>query len=339
MIEQGFAWHHSKQPKHAKTDFEDMLGNGCNAVLIAASEDDLNYWYPNLVEIIGTAKDVGLKAIVNFWAFGGVFGGEPPSSFLHQNHRFRQVTAESKESVPAACINRPEFREYVFEKMDQLIRDASPHGVFLDEPHYFPLFDESEFTCVCDACQSKFSDTYNEPMPVEYNEVAQKFREDSMHEFLLDCCKTIKDARAQTEVSVCIIPLDLVGFGTPNWDRIASIPQVDVFSTDPYYLVFGRDRAWALEAAKRTIEVAKQHNKKSQLWIQMFKVMNGEEQEVASLIPEYVAMGVDSIFGWSYLANKGTTISCKRPDLVWSLVTTEYRNIMRRGDSPPLSTN
>ncbi len=155
-LELGFAWHHSKQPKHARTDFEDMLDNNCTAVLIAASEDDLNYWHPNIVETIGIAKDVGLKAIVNFWAFGGVFGGEPSSFFLHQNHRFRQVTAASKEAVPAACFNQEEFRDYFHDKIRMLMRDASPDGIFLDEPHYYPLFDESEFTCVCDACQEKF---------------------------------------------------------------------------------------------------------------------------------------------------------------------------------------
>ncbi len=326
-MELGFAWHHSKQPKHARADFEDMLDCNCNAVLIAASEDDLNYWYPNIVEIIETAKDVGLKTVVNFWAFGGVFGGEPPSSFLHQNHRYRQITAESKEAVPAACINRAEFREYLFGKMDQLVRDTRPDGVFLDEPHYFPLFDESEFTCVCEACQSRYSAKYDSDMPMDYSDTIIEFREDSMHGFLVDCCKTVKSARAQTEVTVCIIPLDLVGFGTPDWERIAAIPEVDVFSTDPYYHVFGRGRDWALDAAARTIAVAKKYNKKSQLWIQMFKVSKGEEYDIATLIPEYSSMGIDSLFGWSYLANKGTTISCDSPDLLWKLVTEEYRKI------------
>ncbi|MFW9919297.1 MAG: hypothetical protein ACFFED_06845 [Candidatus Thorarchaeota archaeon] len=326
-MELGFAWHHSKQPKHARSDFEDMLKNNCNAVVIAASEDDLNYWYPNLIEIIETAKDVGLKAIVNFWAFGGVFGGEPPSMFLHQNHRYRQITAESMESVPGACINRVEFREYLFENIRNLVHDASPDGVFLDEPHYFPLFDESEYTCTCEVCQSKYSEIYGTSMPKEYSTPVKEFRKDSMHDFLLDCCRTIKDARPQTEITVCIIPLDLVGFGTPDWERIASIPQVDVFSTDPYYHVFGRDRKWALEAATRTVKVAKEFNKKSQLWIQMFKVSKGEEEEIASLVPAFVALDVDSIFAWSYLANQGTTIACENPELIWDLVTKEFKKI------------
>ncbi len=326
-LELGFAWHHSKQPKHARTDFEDMLESNCTAVLIAASEDDFNYWYPNLVEIIGIAKDVGLKVIVNFWAFGGVFGGEPSSFFLHQNQRFRQVTATSKEAVPAACVNQEEFRNYFHGKIRMLMRDASPDGVFLDEPHYYPLFDETEFTCVCDACRDKFRALNGSEMPMEFVEPVRSFREHSLYEFLVDTCKVVKSERQETEVTVCIIPHDLIGLGVSDWDRIASIAEVDVFSTDPYYLAFGRSREWAITAAERTIATAKRHGKKSQLWLQMFSLPNGEELRTASLVADYVSMGVDSVFGWSYLANKGTTISSDQPDILWRLVTDEYKKI------------
>ncbi|TXT54400.1 MAG: hypothetical protein BAJATHORv1_70100 [Candidatus Thorarchaeota archaeon] len=47
-MERGFAWHHSKQPRHAQADFEDMFSHNCNSVLIAASEHDLDYWYRSL---------------------------------------------------------------------------------------------------------------------------------------------------------------------------------------------------------------------------------------------------------------------------------------------------
>ncbi|MFW9850359.1 MAG: hypothetical protein ACFFF4_14600, partial [Candidatus Thorarchaeota archaeon] len=241
-MELGFAWHHSKQPKHARTDFEHMLENNCNSVLIAASEDDFAYWYPNLVEIIETARDVGLKAWVNFWAFGGVFGGEPPSTFLHHHHNLRQITATSKESVPAVCINQPEFREYFDGIIKTLLNDVRVDGVFLDEPHYYPLFDESEFTCTCTTCQSLFENEMGYKMPLYYDASVKTFREQRMHQFLLESCKKVKSYSNSTEICICIIPTEFIGLGTPDWDRIASIPEVDMFSTDPYYHAFGKDR-------------------------------------------------------------------------------------------------
>jgi hypothetical protein len=329
MVELGFAWHHSKQPKHARADFEDMLARNCNSVLIAASEDDIEYWYPNLVEIIEEAKNVGLRVWLNFWAFGGVFGGEPPSMFLHQNHSNRQITAESKMSVPAACINRKEFRDYFLTRVREVVSQTKTDGVFIDEPHFYPVFDMSEFTCTCDVCQTKYQEQVGAPMPTEYDKSVRAFREQSMHDFLVDICKTVKQARKGAETCVCVIPETMESMGTPDWDRIASIREVDMFSTDPYFSVFGEERPWALEVAKRTIDTARKYRKRSQLWLQMFRLPSGQEKAVASLVPEYAKLGVDSIFGWCYLANKGTTIASDEPELLWDLVTQEYKKLRK----------
>ncbi len=326
-MELGFSWHHSKQPKHARADFEDMLSCHCNSVLIAASENDLDYWYPNMLAIIDEAKDVGLRVWLNFWAFGGVFGGEPPSLFLHNHPDHRQISAMSREKMPAACINRKEFREWFRGQVNRIVRESKIDGVFIDEPHYAWTFSAEDFTCVCDVCQEKYEALHGRAMPMDYTDEIRRFREDNMHQFLVETCKTVKEGDSSTDVCVCIIPADFEFLGITDWDKIASIKHVDMFSTDPYYHLFGLEREWAIEAAKRTIETAKKHKKKSQLWLQMFRLSDGDEEDVASLVPEYVEMGVDSIFGWSYLANKGTSISSDRPEVLWDLVTEEYRRI------------
>jgi hypothetical protein len=327
-MELGFAYHHSKLPKHARQDFEEMLENNCNSVLISASENDLTYWYPNMVEIVEVAKDVGLKVWFSTWALGGIFGGESPSVFLHDHHKNRQITAESRETVPAACINSTEFRDYFFGLVRKIVKNMKIDGVFIDEPHYYWVFDPSEFTCVCDQCRMKYEAVMGSEMPFEFTHDVRRFRENNMHEFLVETCETIKKTRESVEVCVCIIPADLGPLGTPDWNRIAGIPEVDMFSTDPYYHIFGLDRKWAIETAQKTIEAASKHGKQSQLWLQMFRLPKGEEQAIASLIPEYASLGVDSIFGWSYLANKGTSISSDNPDLLWNLVLREFRKLV-----------
>jgi hypothetical protein len=307
-----------------------MASYGCDAVLIAASEEDFEYWYPFLVENVRQARDVGLRVHLNFWAFGGVFGGEPASFFLAAHHDMRQITAESQEPVPAACINQTEFRNYLFERMERILRDAPVDGVFIDEPHFFPVLDMSEFTCVCETCQNKYETEMGTQMPMTYSGEVRAFREKSMHDFLRSMCSKVKSVRRGIEVGVCVIPAEIELLGTPDWDTIASIPELDVFSTDPYYHAFGKARTWALDAAKRTVATAREHKKKSQLWLQMFRIADGEERAVASLVPEYAKAGADSIFGWSYLANKGTVISCDKPDLLWKLVLDEYSKLRRK---------
>jgi hypothetical protein len=229
--------------------------------------------------------------------------------------------------VPAACINSKEFRDYFFHLVRKTVKGTKIDGVFIDEPHYYWVFDPAEFTCICEECREKYETVMGSEMPLEYTEDVKKFRENNMHEFLVDTCKTIKSIGKNVEVCVCIIPADLGPLGTPEWDRIAGIPEVDMFSTDPYYNVFGLEREWAIEAARKTIETAQAYRKKSQLWLQMFSLPKGEEAAVASLIPEYVNLGVDSIFGWCYLANKGTNISSDDPDLLWNLVLDEFRKL------------
>jgi hypothetical protein len=264
---------------------------------------------------------------LNFWAFGGVFGGEPPSVFLHDHHTHRQITAESRETVPAACINSIEFQDHFFGLVRKIVKNMQIDGVFIDEPHYYWVFDPSEFTCICEDCRKKYEEMMGSQMPFEFTEDVKKFREDNMHAFLVDTCKTIKGTRRSVEICVCIIPANLGSMGTPDWDRIAGIPEVDMFSTDPYYHVFGLDHEWAIETAQKTIETANRFGKQSQLWLQMFKLPKGEEKAVASLVHEYASLSVDSIFGWCYLANKGTNISSDDPDLLWKLVIEEYKKL------------
>ncbi|MBD3406333.1 MAG: hypothetical protein GF411_09505 [Candidatus Lokiarchaeota archaeon] len=280
--------------------------------------------YPNMLEIIDRAKDVGLKVWLNFWAYGGVFGGEAYSGFLHHNHRYRQITAESKEAVPSACINSEVFRTYFHNEVRKIIKDSHIDGIFLDEPHYYPLFSKSEFTCICEECQEAYEKMHSEKMPMEYTDQIETFREESMFRFLSDTCGLVKSSKKTTEVCVCVLPVEGPMFGTIDWERIASMPNVDMFSTDPYYHVFGKSKKWALEVAKKAIRVAKKYEKKSQLWLQLFRLPRGQEKAVSALIPEFNELGVDSLFGWSYLANKGTHIASDEPELLWKYVTEQF---------------
>ncbi|TXT54399.1 MAG: hypothetical protein BAJATHORv1_70099 [Candidatus Thorarchaeota archaeon] len=137
-----------------------------------------------------------------------MFGDETYSQFLHHNHHYRQITAESREAVPAACINSSEFHSYFFEVVERTVADSKIDGVFLDEPHYYPLLAESEFTCVCEECQVEYERLYSEPMSFDYSKRIEKFREESMLRFLNDTCRAIKSASTSTEVAVCVLPIE-----------------------------------------------------------------------------------------------------------------------------------
>ena len=68
--------------EHAKADFQEMIEHGCDTVILAITEFDMDFWFPNLNEIIKTAHEAGLRVIADTWGIGKYFGGEQVSLFL-----------------------------------------------------------------------------------------------------------------------------------------------------------------------------------------------------------------------------------------------------------------
>lgn len=60
--------------EHAEKDFIEMKEHGCDTVLLALTEFDLDFWFPNINEIIKTAHKVGLRCIADTWGIGKYFG-------------------------------------------------------------------------------------------------------------------------------------------------------------------------------------------------------------------------------------------------------------------------
>ena len=83
--------------EHARADFREMLEHGCDTVILAITEFDMDFWFPNLNNIIKTAHDVGLRCLADLWGIGKYFGGEQVSLFLQNNIHNRQVSAMTGE--------------------------------------------------------------------------------------------------------------------------------------------------------------------------------------------------------------------------------------------------
>ena len=87
--------------EHARADFREMLEHGCDTVILAITEFDMDFWFPNLNNIIKTAHDVGLRCLADLWGIGKYFGGEQVSLFLQNNIHNRQVSAMTGEPLNA----------------------------------------------------------------------------------------------------------------------------------------------------------------------------------------------------------------------------------------------
>ena len=79
--------------EHAEADFREMLDHGVDTVLLAITEFDMDFWFPNINAIVKKAHEMGLRVIADTWGIGKFFGGEQVSLFLQNNIHHRQVSA------------------------------------------------------------------------------------------------------------------------------------------------------------------------------------------------------------------------------------------------------
>jgi hypothetical protein len=324
-------------PNHAAADFRALAESGMNSVVLAVSEDDCYHWYPNMKQLVETAKDAGLFVYWNFWGWGHVFGGEPSSRFLDEHTLHRQVTAATSTPLPAACIQDPAFTDYLLGWVRRIAREIPVDGFFVDEPHYAFVVPDGSWTCRCPLCQTRFEAEYGTKLPKALTNETRDFRETQLLTFVTSILNTVKRVDSAKQTAVVLFPFDegsvAAQAGTlRDWNRLAALPSLDVFGTDPYCHLVGQPTSWAEKLARRTIEVAHNHGKRSQLWVQLFSLPEGKEAEVAALAKRFADLGADEILAWTYRAAEGTTIPCARPEVAWRAFSEVVRELGRSSD-------
>ena len=115
----GVSYFGVRSPKHVLADMQDIKAAGFNAVLHTWSEEDQQYYYGTMKEIVDKSTDIGLTVYVNPWGVGRVFGGEAYSELTARNHDLCQVALDGKPKV-AACPNHPEFRAYMHKWIESV---------------------------------------------------------------------------------------------------------------------------------------------------------------------------------------------------------------------------
>jgi hypothetical protein len=76
-------------------------------------------------------------------------------------------------------------------------------------------------------------------------------------------------------------PNPLLELGISDWDAAASIPDLDVFGTDPYWYLFGAEpESFTRAFTAPAVEVSRRHGRQCQIWVQAFSVPKGREEEL-----------------------------------------------------------
>ena len=329
----GFSYFGVYNPEYAKLDFARMKDTGANAVLITLAEEDVEFYLDTKKELVHLAHESELLVYMNPWAVGRVFGGESYSGFLVRHPKEMQIDS-SGEPVPAACMNRFKFREFMTKWVDAAEYCGADIAMW-DEPHFFIFSWDPEFAhikdrfcCCCDLCKKLYKECYDEKMPNEETEQVRLFRQESIIRFLADFSTLVSEK--QMKNSVCILPPTLsYDDGIEDVQRVFQIPTIDIVGTDPYW---GREHnaAWVEEHyrhnAKNLVELGKKFNKEPEMWIKNFSVSEGQEDFVVLATDICAQEGVRRILAWSYLGSAYmTSLRSKNPQQVYQKQSNAFR--------------
>lgn len=337
--ETGVSYYGLSYPEHARKDFEEMIAHNCNAVILALTEFDIDFWFPNIIEIAKVAKDLGMKVYLDTWGIGKWFGGEPTSLFLTNNPGNRQVSALTGEPLAAACFNTPAFRDYFYRIVEKLAEYVPCDGFFYDEPHYqLPKGIASitggvadDWSCRCPICQRKFEEQFGYPMPRMLTPEVVQFRENEALAIVRESAARFKAIRPDAKMICCVHATQNTYYvterrGYDNWDKVGKTPEIDVFSTT--IINYSLPQSFFVNITKRTVDIAKKYGKGNQRWLMGYFNEPENLDRIKEVCHLYDDMGVESLFAWTYRGGHGTVLAAPHALQLWDKLGEAYGEVL-----------
>ena len=354
-MQTGVSYFSSRDPRHARADLREMADAGCTYVVHCFTETDLAYYREAVRDIAAATRQAGMEVWFDPWGLAGVFSGETFTRFPLDHPETWQLLSDGRR-VAYACPNHPATRQFLRGWVDACA-EARGEVLFWDEPHFYSGLAARDFTpawaCYCDHCRERFGGA----LPDEFTPELKSFREASVVEVLAELCRYGHEQGMRN--ALCLIPTDLAGYGFPepaerlraaieqrsgsapasaieammhmgvgDFDRAASIPDLDIFGTDPYWYLFGAQperfmRVYSEAAAAS----ARKHGRELQLWLQAFRIPAGREEELRMGARVAEEVGATHLAAWSFRATESMSIRCADSDLVWRIISEEFCRI------------
>ena len=327
--------------EHAVADFQEMKAHGCDTVILAITEFDMDFWFPNINQITKAAHEMGLRVLADLWGVGKYFGGEQVSLFLQNNVNHRQVSAFSGEKLNAACFLTNSFRDYFTGLCLKIARETEIDGFFWDEPHYFLPKTYSaqgaspgdDWSCRCPECMRKFQEYYGYEMPRIINDDVRQFRWREALKTLADASKAIKEVNPNLEITCCVhATLNTYYVSEPrgydNWELVASCPYFDVFSTT--IVSWDLPDSFFKAVTDRTVSIARKYGKQSERWLLGYCKQPQDFSQIDRIVDLYVDAGVDRLGTWTYRGGLGTSVAAPDPIKLWDAIGANYNRVLKR---------
>lgn len=319
-MELGVSYISAHLPDHIEADMKHLQEIGCTEVLFALQENHLNTLTGALRFGAEIAKEHGLRPYVVAWGYANTFGGGRMSDIMLEDRMLWRIQADGTP-LPLACLNNPRLVGKFVEIADTC-RSHGYEGTFIDEPQ--------TQECFCVHCQQRFDAAFGKDLTESLGtEAYRAFQENTVRGYVSQVCRQIKTLDENLKTIACVMP-------TPPHDRlfepVASIPELDLFGTDPYWLLssaFGFDMTLedAVGFARRVKLLCEQKEKASQIWLNCWRIPAGLEQEIYTGGKALAEVGCDSLYTWSFRGGLGTYEECDNPEAAWNSVVQLYREL------------
>jgi hypothetical protein len=325
QMKTGVAYFETRNLRHVKEDLADMVAHNCTFVVHTMSEYDLNFNTLVMKDIVSLSHDMGLEVYINPWGVGRVFGGPEPYSHWIAERPDQCQKMNDGSHAPIACLVSRPFRDYVKYWIDQAAATGAD-VVFWDEPHYYYTHEmlfggagRDRWACACDRCRALFREQYGRDFPPSMDDDVIRFRDEAVLDLFSEI--TAYAAGHGMKNAVCVLPDENPLVGLSTWDGLAEIESLDIFGTDPYWMVFDRPLDQYVRAtARRVMEICDRTGKEAQLWVQAFLIWKDREEEVARAVEIMAEEGITNIAAWAYLGSAYWNHKCQDHEKVWEIL-------------------
>jgi len=280
--------------RHVTADMKRLRAEGFDIVVHTFSENDLAFYRGTMSDIVQATSGSGMRAWLDPWGVGGIFGGEAFSRAALQRD-WCQVAGDGAR-LPACCPNHPGFRGLVLEWIEAACATAAD-AVFWDEPHFYVDHKRGAEGCCCEHCRA-----------------AGVTREMSLIRFLQWACSEVTQ-RDKSNV-ICVLP---PAAGRPQPDEVAKLEGLSNLGTVPFWALHDAEpESYMTEVGRPVVERARAAGLESHLWIQGFRIPAEREHEITRAVAAAGSLGPDVIAIWGFDGCASmSSLSCARPTEAW----------------------
>ena len=301
-------------PDTVKRDFEQIRATGTTSIVYAIHEQEDQRWPRDLERGLKLAQEAGLKVLLSLGRYGNLFAGPShmPSWYTFR-HPETRVQDRHGRTHNISCYNHESFRSWFFNEIEYLLSTYPVSGILLDEPH------SPDVTCFCSVCRALCPDITD----------LQHFQRRSFIEFLGALFTTVKRVKSSARTTMVLLPQDL-----NLLDELVTIPHLDTIGCHLFWQLLNADISMVETWGRTVVDMARKHDKRSQLWLQNFHLDESGEQMLETSFNKLLSTEPDEVACYYYWRNNVD------PEQVWQTTRNLLRRIPRRQlywQSPTLS--